>query len=148
PFTIEGEKVSAQIFREKKQFAEAELIAVNESSPHRVEPQCPYFGRCGGCAYQHMDYEHQLGIKWRQVRDILKRIGKIAEPPIRPMVPSPVAYGYRNRITVHTLGGVIGFFRRESNRLIDVEQCPISSDDVNGELRQLRASQPRDGHYT
>src|SRR6476646_5896701 len=79
PFTIEGEKVSAEIFREKKQFAEAELIAVNERSPHRVEPQCPYFGRCGGCAYQHIDYEHQLGIKWRQVRDILERIGKIAE---------------------------------------------------------------------
>src|ERR1044072_3050944 len=75
PFTIDGERVSAQIFREKKQFAEAELIAVNETSPHRVERQCPYFGRCGGCAYQHIDYEHQLGIKWRQVRDILKRIG-------------------------------------------------------------------------
>jgi len=147
PFTIDGEKVSAQIFREKKQFAEAELLAVNEASPHRVEAQCPYFGRCGGCAYQHIDYEHQLGIKWRQVRDILKRIGKIAEPPMRPMVPSPVAYGYRNRITVHVLGGVIGFFRRESNRLIDVEQCPISSDEVNGELRQLRAGAPRDGHY-
>jgi len=102
----------------------------------------------GGCAYQHIDYEHQLGIKWRQVRDVLKRIGKIAEPPMRPMVPSPVAYGYRNRITVHVLGGVIGFFRRESNRLVDVEQCPISSDEVNAELRQLRRSNPRDGHYT
>jgi len=148
PFTIDGEKVSAQIFREKKQFAEAELLAVSEPSPHRVEPQCPYFGRCGGCAYQQIDYEHQLGIKWRQVRDILKRIGKIAEPPMRPMVPSPIAYGYRNRITVHVMGGVIGFFRRESNRLVDVEQCPISSDEVNRDLRQLRASAPRDGHYT
>ncbi|PYK04420.1 MAG: hypothetical protein DME66_09935, partial [Verrucomicrobia bacterium] len=52
PFTIDGEIVSAEIVREKKQFAEAELLDVKESSPHRVTPECPYFGRCGGCAYQ------------------------------------------------------------------------------------------------
>src|SRR5881397_1108218 len=96
PYTIEGELVSAEIVREKKQFAEAELVEVRQSSPHRVNASCPYFGRCGGCAYQHIDYEHQLAIKWRQVRDVLQRIGKIAEPPMRSMVPSPAAYGYRN----------------------------------------------------
>ncbi|PYK04472.1 MAG: hypothetical protein DME67_07870 [Verrucomicrobia bacterium] len=83
PYTIEGELVSAEVVREKKQFAEAELVEVKESSPHRVEPQCPYFGRCGGCTYQHVSYEHQLAIKWRQVRDILQRIGKLKEVPIR-----------------------------------------------------------------
>src|SRR6266498_2069311 len=50
PYTIEGELVSAEILREKKQFAEAGLVEVKESSPHRVTPECPYFGRCGGCA--------------------------------------------------------------------------------------------------
>jgi 23S rRNA (uracil1939-C5)-methyltransferase len=69
PYTIEGETVSAEIVREKKQFAEADLIDVKQSSPNRVAPECPYFGRCGGCAYQHIDYEHQLAIKWRQLRD-------------------------------------------------------------------------------
>ncbi len=88
PYTIEGELVSAEIMREKKQFAEAELVEVRESSPERVTPQCPYFGRCGGCAYQHISYEHQLAIKWRQVRDALKRIGKLTEIPMRPIVPS------------------------------------------------------------
>ncbi|MGZ5553941.1 MAG: TRAM domain-containing protein, partial [Chthoniobacterales bacterium] len=57
PFTIEGERVSARIVREKKQFAEAELDQVLEPSPHRVAAPCPYFGRCGGCSYQHMTYE-------------------------------------------------------------------------------------------
>ena len=71
PYTIEGELVSAEIVREKKQFAEAELVEVKERSPNRVAPVCPYFGRCGGCAYQHIDYQHQLAIKWRQVRDAL-----------------------------------------------------------------------------
>src|SRR5690242_1763969 len=70
PYTIEEETVAAEVVREKKQFAEAELVEVKEASPHRVEPRCPYFGGCGGCAYQHIDYEHQLAIKSRQVRDI------------------------------------------------------------------------------
>jgi len=149
PYTIESELVSAEIVREKKQFAEAELVEVKQASPDRVEPQCPYFGRCGGCAYQHMSYEHQLAIKWRQVRDALERIGKLKDVPMRPIIPSPEQYGYRNRITVHAQEGVIGFFRRDSHRLIDIEHCPISRGGVNRALAELRA-QPhvRDGHYT
>ncbi len=149
PYTIEGELVSAEIMREKKQFAEAELVEVRESSPERVIPQCPYFGRCGGCAYQHISYEHQLAIKWRQVRDALKRIGKLTEIPMRPIVPSPKQYEYRNRVTVHALEGVIGFFRRDSHRLVDIERCPIAREDVNRALADLRAqSRLIDGHYT
>jgi 23S rRNA (uracil1939-C5)-methyltransferase len=149
PYTIEGEIVSAEIVREKKQFAEAELVEVKQSSPDRVEPQCPYFGRCGGCAYQHISYEHQLAIKWRQVRDALQRIGKLKGIPMRPIIPSPEQYGYRNRITVHVQDGVIGFFRRDSHRLVDIEQCPISRDEVNRALTELRAQKHvRDGHYT
>jgi 23S rRNA (uracil1939-C5)-methyltransferase len=149
PYAIEGEMVSAEIVREKKQFAEAELVEVKQSSPNRVAPECPYFGRCGGCAYQHIDYEHQLAIKWRQVRDALQRIGKLKDVPMRPIVPSPRPYEYRNRITVHAQDGVIGFFRRDSHRLIGIERCPISRDEVNRALAELRAQEyVRDGHYT
>lgn len=148
PYTIEGELVSAEIVREKKQFAEAGLVEVKESSPHRVTPECPYFGHCGGCAYQHIDYEHQLAIKWHQVRNVLQRIGKLRDIPLRPIIPSPKQYEYRNRITVHVQDGVIGFFRRDSHRLIDVERCPISCDEVNRALTELRGRNPRDGHYT
>ena len=149
PYTIEGEMVSAEIAREKKQFAEAELVEVKQSSPNRVVPECPYFGRCGGCAYQHIDYEHQLAIKWRQLRDALQRIGKLKDVPMRPIIPSPRQYAYRNRITVHAQDGVIGFFRRDSHRLIDIERCPISRDEVNRALAELRAQEyVRDGHYT
>src|SRR5438552_6091237 len=149
PYTVESELVSAEIVREKKQFAEAEFVEVKQASPDRVEPQCPYFGRCGGCAYQHISYEHQLAIKWRQVRDALQRIGKLKDVPMRPIIASPKQYGYRNRITVHAEEGVIGFYRRDSHQLLDIEACPISSDEVNGALADLR-SQPRvrDGHYT
>ncbi len=82
------------------------------------------------------------------MRDVLRRIGKIDNVPLRPIVPSPDEYGYRNRITVHVQDGVTGFFARDSHRLIDIERCPISREEVNRQLIELRASNPRDGHYT
>jgi 23S rRNA (uracil1939-C5)-methyltransferase len=149
PYTIEGEMVSAEIVREKKQFAEAELVEVKQSSPNRVAPECPYFGRCGGCAYQHIDYQHQLAIKWRQVRDALQRIGKLKDVPMRPIIPSSKQYAYRNRITVHALDGLVGFFRRDSHLLLDIECCPISREEINRALAKLREQKHvRDGHYT
>jgi 23S rRNA (uracil1939-C5)-methyltransferase len=148
PFTIDGEPVSARIIREKKQFAEAEVVDLRRRSPHRVEPPCPYFGHCGGCAYQHVDYPHQLEIKSRQVRDLLQRIGKLKNVPLHAIVPSPLEYAYRNRITVHAQEGIIGYFRRDSHRLIDIENCPIAMDEVNRELADLRARDVPDGHYT
>jgi len=148
PFTIEGELVSAHITREKKQFAEAEIVDLREKSPHRVKPPCPYFGRCGGCAYQHIDYEHQLEVKSHQVRDVLQRIGKLKDVPLHAIIPSSLTYAYRNRVTVHAENGVIGYYRRDSHRLIDVERCPIAMDEVNRELAALRSHDVRDGHYT
>jgi tRNA/tmRNA/rRNA uracil-C5-methylase (TrmA/RlmC/RlmD family) len=148
PYVIDGETVSASVTRERKKFLEAELESIVTASPHRVEPRCPYFGRCGGCVYQHIDYEHQLALKWRQVKETLRRIGGLKEPPMRPFIPSPIEYEYRNRITVHVRDGVVGFFRRESNKLLDIERCPIASDEINAQLAELRASRPRDGHYT
>jgi len=148
PFTIERELVSAKITREKKQFAEAEVVDLRQRSRYRVDPPCPYFGRCGGCAYQHIDYAHQLEIKTRQVRDVLKRIGKLDDVPMRPIIPSPLPYAYRNRVTVHSAHGVIGYFQRDSNRLIDVEHCSIAMEEVNRELADLRSHDVPDGHYT
>ena len=148
PYTIDGERVSAHVVREKKHFAEAELHELLESSPHRVTPGCPYFGRCGGCVYQHISYEHQLEIKARQVAETLRRIGHFSELPMRPIVASPQSYAYRNRITVHCEDGAIGFYRRDEHRLIDIEVCPIAMPEVNAELKKLRSRHPRDGHYT
>ena len=108
PFTIDGELVSTRIVREKKQFADAEVVDLRERSSHRVEPPCPYFGECGGCAYQHIDYAHQLEIKSRQVGDVLRRIGKLKDVPMRSVIPSPLEYAYRNRITVHAENGTVG----------------------------------------
>ncbi|MDP9097617.1 MAG: class I SAM-dependent RNA methyltransferase [Verrucomicrobiota bacterium] len=148
PFTIEGERVTAKIVREKKQFAEAELSEVLESSPERIAAPCPYFGRCGGCSYQHISYTHQLELKAKQVEQAMRRIARLVDPPMRPIVSSPLPYGYRNRITVHAQDDVVGFYRRDVHQLIDIAQCPIALPEVNQALAQLRATRPRDGHYS
>lgn len=148
PFTIDGERVTAKIVREKKQFAEGEIVELLERSPHRVSPECPYFERCGGCAYQHIDYPHQLEMKTKQVEQAMRRIGRLANPPMHPIVPSPLPYGYRNRVTVHAQDNVVGFYRRDLHTLMDIERCSIAAPEVNDALAHLRASHVRDGHYT
>ena len=130
PFTIEGERVTAKITREKKQFAEGELVELIELSPDRVTPECPYFGRCGGCSYQHISYPHQLELKARQVEQAMRRIGRIAEPPMRPMVPSPLPYGYRNRAQWAVRDAkprALGYFLPESSVITPIDQCPVLS---------------------
>ncbi|MEY2499049.1 MAG: rRNA (uracil1939-C5)-methyltransferase [Verrucomicrobiota bacterium] len=148
PFTIDGERVTATITREKKQFAEGELVELLEPSPHRAVPECPYFGRCGGCSYQQINYAHQLELKARQVEQAMRRIGKVPEPPMQPIIPSPLPYHYRNRITVHAEDNVVGFYRRDVHQLMDIAHCPIAMPGVNNALAQLRAGRVRDGHYT
>ena len=89
PFVIPGEQVTARLTKKKKKFAEAELLSVNEPSPDRVEPRCPYFGACGGCAYQHIRYDRQLAIKTAQVEQTLRRLGRLNDVPMRPAIASP-----------------------------------------------------------
>jgi 23S rRNA (uracil1939-C5)-methyltransferase len=147
PFVVTGEQVTARLTKKKKKFAEAELLSVDQPSPDRVEPCCPYFGACGGCAYQHIRYERQLAIKSAQVEQTLKRLGRLAALPMRPAIASPREYGYRNRIRVHADGGAIGFYRHDSHELIDIAECPIASPAVNEQLARLRRGPTRDGDY-
>ncbi len=148
PFTAPGDTVTARITRDKKKFAEASLIDVVTPSPARVTPPCVYFGKCGGCSYQHLDYPEQLILKHRQVEQTLRRVGRLAEVPMLPIVPSPRPYGFRNRIRVHVSGGQAGFFAHASHRLVPIERCELAQPEVNESLKNLRRSVLNDGDYT
>jgi 23S rRNA (uracil1939-C5)-methyltransferase/tRNA (uracil-5-)-methyltransferase len=100
PFTLPGERVRVRIFRNHRNFSEADLVAVLTPSPHRVQPGCPLFGRCGGCQYQHLAYPEQLKWKQQQVAELLQHMAAI-EFPVAPVVGSPREYGYRSKITPH-----------------------------------------------
>lgn len=148
PGALPGERVAVRLTRETKRFVEAAIDRVLEPSPRRVAAPCPYYGVCGGCSYQHASYDLQLELKTTQVRETLRRLGGVAEPIVRATVPSPLPYGYRNRITVHRHGGRIGFHRRDGAGLVDIEACLLGSDAVNAALTTLRAERFREGART
>ncbi|MEI8294358.1 MAG: class I SAM-dependent RNA methyltransferase [bacterium] len=136
--TLPGERALVRVVKSKKNLAEADLVRLLEISPRRVAPACPVFGECGGCAYQHADYELQLEIKTSQVADLLRRVGGLQNATVNPMLPSPEQLGYRNRLSVHTDRGDVGFYHRKSHHLVDVATCPIASAEVNRQLAELR----------
>ncbi len=144
PYALAGERVRARVYKNHKNFSEADLVEVVSASSERVEPKCPLFGKCGGCQYQHLSYEAQLKWKQKQVEDLMKRIGGI-DFPVSPTHRSPEEYGYRSKLTPHyerpRHGEMpIGFIMQgRRNTLVDVEQCPIASSSINQALPQARA---------
>ncbi len=148
PGAVPGDTLFVRIGHVGQHMAWGKIERLDVPSPDRVEPECPYFGRCGGCAYQHIAYAAQLAIKTGQVEQTLRRVGKLADVPMRPIIPSPKPYGYRNRIRVHVVEGVIGYYANDGYSLMDIEGCPIASDEVNERLVGLRARRMPDGDYT
>src|SRR5471032_2971863 len=100
PFTLPGEKVRARVFRNHRNFSEADLVAVLTPSPARVAPPCAIFGRCGGCQYQHLSYTEQLTWKRQQVAELLEHMASLTFP-VQAVIGSPREYGYRSKITPH-----------------------------------------------
>ncbi len=144
PYALPGEKVRVRIYRNDKNFSEGDLVEVVQSSPHRVQPRCPLFGQCGGCQYQHLEYDEQLAWKQRQVAELLRHMAKL-EHPVEPVVASPRAYAYRSKITPHFEKphsgrmGPIGFLRQGRGRqLVDVPRCEIATGAINDRLQTLR----------
>ncbi len=146
PYTLPGERVRARIYRNDKNCSMADLVEVLEPSPQRVQPQCPVFGYCGGCQYQHLNYAAQLEWKTAQVADLL-RLQAGLELPVLPAIPSPEIYGYRSKITPHfhkpkdAKVGNIGFLRAGSrSEVCDIKQCPIAMAELNAALPIVRKS--------
>jgi tRNA/tmRNA/rRNA uracil-C5-methylase (TrmA/RlmC/RlmD family) len=151
PFVMIGEDVEVEIIEVKKRFARAKLLKVISQSPERVTPPCPYFGDCGGCQYQHIDYAAQLRIKHKQIVDLFSRVGKFSEALIDPVVPCPQQYGYRNRIMIRSQWDKtkqalnIGFLRAESRLVVDIEECKIAEPALNQEIQRVRQNPPPKG---
>lgn len=140
PLSASGDALRVKIHQLKGKTAFAEIVEILKPSPERIKPPCVYFGRCGGCDFQQIDYETQLAAKVGIVRDCLTRIGKINCEQEIPIIPSPRDFGYRARAQWHvdTRGRKIGYFRRNSHDVIDVENCPILTEELQKTLTDLR----------
>lgn len=140
PLTAAGDVVKVKINQKKGKIAFAEIVEIVTPSPDRVEPRCKYFGSCGGCDFQQLNYQAQLAAKVGIVKDCLARIGKINYEGEIGVVGSPRDYGYRARAAWHldTKKRKLGYFKRNSHEIIDVEECPILTGDLQKTLTDLR----------
>lgn len=138
PFTIPGERVTALAVRSKKSFVQARLIKVLEASPHRVEAACQHFANCGGCSYQHIQYEEQLRWKATQVKDAFQRIGKIHNLPPITSIAAPAPLHYRNRIQLRIHNGKACFADTTARGLVPIRRCEIASEAINEKLSRLQ----------
>lgn len=140
PGVMEGEVVRARIVENRGSYSRAEVEEILAPSPLRRDAPCPYFGKCGGCAYQHMPEPEQRRVKELQVASLLRRVAGIPQPEVRKMISAGAPFEYRNRITVRSDGRRMGFHARRSNHLVDVASCLLAEPRVNEMLKQWRKS--------
>jgi 23S rRNA (uracil1939-C5)-methyltransferase len=142
PDTIPGESVEIQIVEVKKNFAEAKLLRVLEVSSARRQPPCSVASVCGGCNWQHLDYQEQLRWKRELIIDSLRKFSgfEFENSLVEDVTPSPSEFRYRNRIQLHHENKKIGFFRRESHQIVDIDDCLIAEESIAREIPSLKDS--------
>jgi 23S rRNA (uracil1939-C5)-methyltransferase len=126
PLTLPGEHVRARIVEDKRSYATAEPEQIIAPAPNRVVPRCPHFGECGGCSYQHANYEMQLEWKKSILRETLERGGVKVPEKFEVLAGDP--WQYRNRIRIAFDGhGRVGYRSRRSHEIVPIAECPIAA---------------------
>jgi 23S rRNA (uracil1939-C5)-methyltransferase len=142
PLAAPGDKLRVTVERVKGRVAFAALTEVLAPGRDRVEPPCPYFGRCGGCDFQQLTYEAQLAAKVEIIRDCLRRIARLTPPDQIPITPSPAVWRYRARARWQhdARARHLGYYELASHRVVDVAECPVVVPELQIALARLRAT--------
>jgi 23S rRNA (uracil1939-C5)-methyltransferase len=142
PDALPGERVEVALRKRRRKIQEAVLERVLEPSPDRTAPGCEYFGRCGGCALQHLTHSAQVSFKQRVVAETLKRIGRVEPGEWLPAaVSAPWNYRRRARLGVKYVAGkervLVGFRERAGPYITDMRRCPVLMPPIDGLLGEL-----------
>lgn len=141
---LAGERVLARLTGSKRRYDEAETLDLLEASPHRVEPRCPHFGRCGGCSLQHFDPARQIEAKQNTLAQNLTRIGKVTPAEFWPPLTAAV-WGYRRkaRLSVRYVAAkdrvLVGFRETYARFVADIRECHVLDPRVASQLPALSA---------
>ena len=141
PLSAPGDLLKVRPREKRGAILFAEIVEILEKSPVRIDAPCQHFGKCGGCDFQHMNYETQLESKVAIISDCFRRLGRLElETPIE-VVPSPDQFAYRARVEWHydSFRRRFGFYRRLTRDVIDMESCPVLADDLNAEMKRIRS---------
>lgn len=124
PYAVPGEKLEVEIVESKKDYDNTKIINILEKSPHRIEPACPYYEKCGGCNLMHIDFDYQVELRKSILRDLFERNG-IQTPEIKIAKGSPL--GYRARFQLHD-GSLEA---KRSNEKVFIKNCPVAENSIN-----------------
>ncbi|OCQ88935.1 23S rRNA (uracil-5-)-methyltransferase RumA [Nostoc sp. MBR 210] len=143
PDTVPGDRVVVRLLHVKPKYAHGKLIQLLQPSPHRIRPSCIVADKCGGCQWQHIDYEYQLEAKRNQVIQALQRIGGFTAPSVDPVLAAVSPLGYRNKstypVSVSTTGQVqAGYYQKGSHHLVNLNQCPVQDSRLNPLLAEVK----------
>lgn len=130
---LTDEIVTIEIIKSKKNYSEAKVIKYIKKSPFRVNPPCPYYGKCGGCDIMHMNYEKQLEFKENKVKEIMTKFK--LNVIIKPIIKTN-QFNYRNKITLQN-NGKLGYYQRNSNDIVEIKECLIAKKEINKALSKL-----------
>ncbi|HUL38179.1 MAG TPA: 23S rRNA (uracil(1939)-C(5))-methyltransferase RlmD [Thermodesulfobacteriota bacterium] len=137
PYSVTGDRGWIEILEEKKNYSVGRFVQIVEPSPWRVNAPCPYFGSCGGCQWQHIDYSIHGELKKEILKESLKRLGSLKEIPLISVAPSPQSYDYRIRVQLKVKGKSMGYYQEGSHRIVKIDHCPISHPLVNQIIQNL-----------
>ncbi|MCG6137129.1 MAG: 23S rRNA (uracil(1939)-C(5))-methyltransferase RlmD [Nostoc sp. LLA-1] len=143
PDTVPGDRVMVRLVHVKPKYAHGKLQQLLQPSPHRVRPSCIVADKCGGCQWQHINYEFQLAAKRNQVIQALQRIGGFVDPPVDAVLTAASSLGYRNKATyplgVSATGQVqAGYYQKGSHQLVNLNQCPVQDVRLNPLLAEVK----------
>lgn len=142
PFTVPGDHIQYRIVDQKKNFALGELVEIIEPSPNRTVPKCRYYERCGGCQLQHITYPAQLEGKRQVVEDAFRRIGRLKDISVQPVVPAKLHWAYRRHITLKITADreslQAGYIAVDNSSLVRVEHCPIFIPEDDPSIQELQ----------
>jgi 23S rRNA (uracil1939-C5)-methyltransferase len=130
------EKVKIRIVKENKKIMEAVVTEYITRSKNRVESSCPYYKECGGCDLLHLSYEKQLIYKENKIKEIMNRYAELDDKLIKSIVPSPVQYNYRNKITLK-VKNKIGYYKKKSYDIVEVENCLLANKKINEIIKEF-----------
>ena len=127
---LRGEDCDVLLLKVLKNAAFGKVVKVHEPSPHRAEPDCPYYGKCGGCDFRHMDREEELYAKKTRVQDALRRIGGSDVQVEEILAGERLHYRNKSQFPI-AADGTVGFYKARSHQVIPVENCLLQKVDTN-----------------
>ena len=138
PQAVRGETIDLKITKVMKTAAAGEIVKIHKPSPDRAQPECPDYGRCGGCDFQHLTYPEELWAKRQRVQDALTRIGG-AEVTVEEILGAEQPLHYRNK-SIYPISpvGEVGFYRARSHQVVHVEHCLIQKPEADALAQAVR----------